>query len=174
MSIDCFRMAGPPDAPLLAQLVNAAYRPVGGTAGWTHESGLVAGCRIHADQVAALISQADSVVWLGLRGSEIVACVHVEKDRHAARIGMLAVKPELQGAGAGKQMLARAEDHARTAWHPEKFSMTVLSSRPELLSFYFRRGYRRSGSVLDYPLHAGTGTPINAGLKMEVLEKQTV
>jgi ribosomal protein S18 acetylase RimI-like enzyme len=171
MSMDSMRVAAPPDVPLLTQLVNAAYRPDCGTAGWTHESGLVAGERVHAHQVTALISKADSVVLLGLRGPEVVACVHVEKDGHRAHIGMLAVKPELQRAGFGKQMLAGAEDHARKVWGSEKFSMTVLSSRPELFSFYLRRGYRKTGTILDYPLGAGTGAPKNAGLTMEVLEK---
>lgn len=171
MSLISLRAAAKPDAPLLAQLVNEAYRPGRGTAGWTHESGLIDGDRIDADRVAALISKPHSVVLLGLQGREIVACVHVEKDGRDAHVGMLAVKPEGQGVGAGKQMLASAEVYARKVWGSEKFLMTVLSSRPELLSFYFRRGYRRTGMVVDYPDGTGTGTPKSAGLIMAVLEK---
>lgn len=169
MNLISLRAAAKPDAPLLAQLVNEAYRPGGGTTGWTHESGLIDGDRIDADRVTTLISKPHSVVLLGLQGREIVACVHVEKAGRDAHIGMLAVKPEVQGVGAGKQMLASAEVYACKVWGSEKCLMTVLSSRPELLSFYFRRGYRRTGMVVDYPV--GTGTPKNAGLIMAVLEK---
>ncbi len=40
-----------------------------------------------------------------------------------------------------------------------------------LISFYLRRGYLQTGFVMDYPLSAGAGTPKQAELKVEVLEK---
>lgn len=171
MCIDTLRCARPSDAAAIAELVNAAYRPGNNSAGWTHESELIDGGRISAGQVAEIMARPDSIIWLGLRGTAISACVHVEKDGDHSRIGMLAVHPELQGAGAGTRMLSHAEQHADAVWSSRKFLMTVLSSRTELVSFYLRRGYRKTGAVMDYPLSAGTGTPRQAGLRIETLEK---
>jgi hypothetical protein len=51
--------------------------------------------------------------------------------------------------------------------------MAVVSSRSELIAFYLRRGYQKTGVVQDYPLSAGVGTPKFSGLKIEVLEKRS-
>ncbi|HEX5393106.1 MAG TPA: GNAT family N-acetyltransferase [Rhodocyclaceae bacterium] len=169
--IDAFRQARGEDAVAIAALVNRAYRPSPDAAGWTHEAELVAGERTDAAQVAGLMETPGAAVLLGLQGDKIVACVLVEKDGDAGYIGMLAVDPSLQGTGGGKQMLARAEDHARTAFGAERFVMVVLSSRTELIAFYLRRGYRRTGVTADYPLDAGVGVPKRGDLRIETLEK---
>lgn len=103
-----------------------------------------------------------------------MACVHVEKDGSDGHIGMLAVSPILQGVGAGKLMLAHAERYASANFSSEKFIMVVVSSRSELISFYLRRGYQKTDTVMDYPLSAGVGIPKHAGLKIEVLEKRSL
>jgi ribosomal protein S18 acetylase RimI-like enzyme len=77
----------------------------------------------------------------------------------------------LQGTGVGKQMLAHAEKYAREEFGSVRFIMVVVSSRPELIAFYLRRGYQRTGDLMDYPLSAGAGTPKHTGLKIETLEK---
>ena len=171
--MDTFRTANKSDAEAIAQLVNKAYRPETGAVGWTHESDLVSGNRTSVVQVAEVLSKPDSVILVGLKGSEIVACVHVEKDGSYCHIGMLAVNPKLQGAGAGKQMLAHAERYANENFGSEKFIMVVVSSRSELIAFYLRRGYRRTGTVQGYPLSAGVGTPKLSNLKTEVFEKRS-
>jgi len=135
-----FRTAAIEDAGAIAQLVNEAYRPESGARGWTHEAKLVAGNRTHADQVQALIAKKNSVILLGLDDQAMVACVHIEKAGSDTHIGMLAVRPNLQGTGAGKNMLAYAEDYATRHFRAEKFVMVVVSSRKELLAFYLRRG----------------------------------
>ncbi|MHB9103371.1 MAG: GNAT family N-acetyltransferase [Sulfuricella sp.] len=173
MSIDTFRTASKSDAEAIAQLVNKAYRPETGSAGWTHESDLVSGNRTSAGQVSEIMSKPDSVILVGLKDSEIVACVHVEKDGSNSHIGMLAVNPKLQGAGAGKQMLAHAERYVNESFGSEKFIMAVVSSRSELIAFYLRRGYQKTGTVQDYPLSAGIGTPKFSDLKTEALEKRS-
>ena len=173
MSMDTFRIANKSDAEAIAQLVNKAYRPETVAAGWTHESDLVSGNRTSVGQVGEVILKPDSVIFVGLKGSEIVACVHVKKDGSYCHIGMLAVNPRLQGQGAGKQMLAHAERYANENFCSEKFIMVVVSSRSELIAFYLRRGYRKTGTVQDYPLSAGVGTPKFTNLKTEVLEKRS-
>ena len=84
---------------------------------------------------------------------------------------MLAVNPALQGAGAGKQILTQAEKYALEVFGAVKFMVVVVSSRSELISFYLRRGYQQTGSIMDYPVSQGVGVPKNPILKIEVLEK---
>lgn len=166
-----FRTATTEDASAIAQLVNEAYRPEPGARGWTHEAELVAGNRTNAGQVQALIAKKSSVILLGLHDQDMVACVHLEKEGNDTHIGMLAVRPGLQGTGAGKNMLAYAEDYASHHFHAEKFVMVVVSLRKELLAFYLRRGYQQTGIVTPYPLDAEAGVPKLADLKIEVLHK---
>jgi ribosomal protein S18 acetylase RimI-like enzyme len=168
-----FRTAKLNDTHLIAHLVNEAYRPAPGKCGWTHEAALVSGDRTNAAQVVGAISRDDSVILIGQVESEIMACVHIEKDGRNAYIGMLAVRPDRQCTGAGKEILAEAEHYATTHFQPEKFIMNVISSRTELVSFYERRGYRKTGDVTDYPLSAGVGIPKYSGLKVESLEKRS-
>ncbi len=170
MEIDTFRSARPDDAEAIAQLVNQAFRPRAGIAGWTHEAHLVAGDRIDPARVRQIVAAEDCVLLLGMAGTEIVACVQLERAGTRVSIGMLAVAPDCQGGGLGKAMLAHAEAHAVQRWQVEKFVMRVLPARAELLAFYLRRGYRRSGEVSDYPVNAA-GVPLQPELKIETLEK---
>ena len=104
---------------------------------------------------------------------EIVACVHVQADGpDAAGIGMLASEPRLQAQGLGKQMLQHAEQFAVQQLGARILRMSVLSSRPELLAFYERRGYQRTGELESYPLTAGVGQPLRADLHLLMLEKR--
>jgi ribosomal protein S18 acetylase RimI-like enzyme len=169
--IDGFRKARKSDIETIVQLVNKAYRPKLESRGWTDESDIVSGERINAVQVTDAISKEYSAILLGFKDSEVVACVHVEKDGNNCHIGLFAVNPILQGSGCGKQMLDHAERYANENFSSEKFIMFVVSSRNELISFYLRRGYQKTGEIMDYPISAGVGTPKYADLKIEILEK---
>lgn len=169
--VGTLRAAGSADAMAIADLVNRAYRPEAGEAGWTHESGLVSGLRTSPDQVEAALARPQSVILVVAGTAGIVACVHVEKSGVAASIGMLAVAPARQGQGLGDRMLAEAERHAVRMFGVAKLTMTVVAPRAELLAFYERRGYRKTGVVAAYPAAQGVGTPLTPGLTIETLEK---
>lgn len=171
MNRDEIRAAEVADAEAIAQLVNQAYRPDTGAVGWTHEAHWVSGCRISVDQVMDLLLKPDSTILLKIVNSAIIACVHIEKHGGISDIGMLAVNPALQATGIGKQMLAYAEHYARTEYGAEKFAMLVVSSRIELIAFYQRRGYQKTGVLMDYPMTAGVGIPKYSGMTIEMLEK---
>ncbi|TAK91075.1 MAG: GNAT family N-acetyltransferase [Burkholderiaceae bacterium] len=155
-----FREAVAADAEAIAQLVNRAYRPALNSAGWTHESSLVSGKRINPTQVTDAMGKADAAILLGYNHAEITACVHVEKHDLVSHIGMLAVAPELQGLGTGKQMLAYAEEYSRKHFAVEKFVIFVLSARAELIAFYQRRGYRKTGITQAYPVKPPKSVPL--------------
>ena len=171
MNVDTLRLANASDAPAIAELVNKAYRPEPGAAGWTDESHLLSGERISAIQVGEVVARRDSVILLGLKDSTIVACVHVEKQDANSQIGMLAVHPRLQNAGIGKQMLAQAERHAIERFGAKRFLLRVVTGRPDLVAYYQRRGYQPTGLAIDFPLAGGVGIPKVPDLKIELLEK---
>lgn len=154
----------------IAALVNKAYRPAPNEGGWTHESALVAGDRTSPQQVESLFT-ADSLVLVVKRENEIVACVHVVREGQDCWIGMLATLPSEQNTGLGKRMLMAAEAFAVERFSPKRLMMSVLSSRPELLSFYQRRGYELTGQVGRYPKEASVGTPLLAELQVLELRK---
>jgi ribosomal protein S18 acetylase RimI-like enzyme len=64
---------------------------------------------------------------------------------------MLSVSPELQGGGLGRTLIAAAEDHARTDWGATAMEMTVIERRAELIAWYERVGYRRTGELRPFP-----------------------
>ncbi|MGR9014582.1 MAG: GNAT family N-acetyltransferase, partial [Gammaproteobacteria bacterium] len=86
-------------------------------------------------------------------------------------LGMLAVSPPLQGKGIGKQLLLAAEQAAQELWAVNKSVMTVVSCRNELIAYYQRRGYRRTGVSKAFPVNPELWTPKVADLRLEILEK---
>ena len=167
-----FRIADKNDSEEIANLVNKAYRPGKNNAGWTHESNLLAGERISAEQVASLFCDKSNVLLL-CTDSKIVACVHVQGGDLNAYIGMLATDPAMQAKGVGKQMLKHAERYAAEAFGNSVFKMSVLSFRPELLDFYERRGYTPTGEIESFPVSAGVGEPIIDGIQILSLIKHS-
>ncbi len=165
------REATPSDAEQIASLVNQAYRPEPGASGWTHESGLVSGQRISAEQVIGAMRGSHAVLLVAQEGESLLGCVHVENAAPWCHIGMLATLPSLQNRGLGKKLLAAAEDLAVSRHGAQGFKMSVLSSRPELLAYYERRGYRLTGLAHPYPVEAGVGQPLNANLQVLELIK---
>jgi len=165
------RVASKPDANEIATMVNRAYRPPLHEQGWTHEASLVAGERTTFEQVLSLFAP-QSLILVLCHGAAIVACVHVQSDDSGVYIGMLATEPSLQAQGLGKQMLSHAEQYATAHFNATVFRMSVLSSRAELIAFYERRGYARTGEVEGYPVSTGVGQPLVEGLQVEALVKR--
>lgn len=165
-----FRQATPDDADEIAILVNSAYRPGATQRGWTHESDLIEGDRISAEQLRGQLD-AGAIILLWINEEAIVACVQVTAHDGYADIGMLATAPSQQAQGVGKRMLQRAEEYARAQCGALRYRMFVLSSRPELLAFYERRGYQRADAIAPYPTDAGVGRPKVEDLQLFTLHK---
>lgn len=166
-----FRPAALADVAHIVALVNSAYRGESSRAGWTTEADLLAGQRTDADEIHTLINAADSVILLALQAGEIIGTVHLQRDADAASMGMLVIKPGLQGAGLGKKLMQAAEASAHKMWGVGKMRMVVITLRHELIAFYERRGYRRTGKLKEFPQDVKFGIPKAAGLQIELLEK---
>lgn len=159
------------DAEYIAHLINCAYRGETSRAGWTTEDDLVAGARTDSDEIRGLIGRDDSLILLCLRCGIIVGSVYLQRRGEAGYLGMLVVDPDLQGAGIGKQLMTAAETLVRAEWGCATITMTVISVREELIAFYERRGYRRTGETHPFPARIGASMPKIHGLEFAVLEK---
>jgi ribosomal protein S18 acetylase RimI-like enzyme len=106
------------------------------------------------------------------RGDELLGCAHVAIEEGAGYFGMFSVSPTLQGSGIGKLLLAEAERVVREDWGVVAMRMTVIDVRDELIAFYERRGYRRTGILKPFPYgDERFGQPKRDDLRFEVLEK---
>lgn len=166
-----FRPARVEEAEAVAALVNSAYRGEESRAGWTTEADFLEGRRTDSWEIRGLIERPESLVLLCERDGETVGCVHLRREGDAAYLGMLVVKPALQTAGIGKELMAESERFVRREWGARAITMSVLTLRPELIAFYERRGYRRTGRRIPFP-PVSLSTPLVGGLEFEVLEKR--
>lgn len=165
-----FRLAGVDDAPRIAALINAAYRGDSSRAGWTTEADLLDGPRTNAAEIRALVEATDSMILLALHDADLVGSVHLQRRGAAGYLGMFVVRPGLQGAGTGKRLMHAGEARAREAWGISTMTMTVITLRPELIAFYERRGYARTGEIRPFPVEHAQNARV-AGIELAVLEK---
>lgn len=170
-----FRDATDTDVDALVALVESAYRGDASRAGWTTEADILDGRRTDPEGVLEVIKSPDSRLLTVEQGGRIVACCQLEHRGDHAYFGMFAVSPTLQGAGLGKTVIAEAERLARAAWGVTEMHMTVISVRHDLIAWYERRGYRRTGKMSPFPYgDERFGIPQRADLQFELLVKPLV
>ncbi|MGH8086462.1 MAG: GNAT family N-acetyltransferase [Lysobacter sp.] len=168
-----FRDATVADIPVLAALVTRAYRGDTSRVGWTTEADVLDGNRIDANVLRHDIERDRSRVILLERDGTVLSCAHVCEDAGAGYFGMFAVEPGLQGGGIGKRVIDEAERIVREQWRLPVMRMTVIDVRAELIAFYQRRGYHRTGIFKPFPYgDERFGIPRRDDLRFEVLEKE--
>ncbi|MFF9479329.1 GNAT family N-acetyltransferase [Streptomyces sp. NPDC014733] len=167
-----FRSATDDDIPALVALIESAYRGDASRAGWTTEAHLLEGRRTDSEGVAAVVHQEGSRLLVAERDGEPIACCQLENRGDHAYFGMFAVRPTLQGGGLGKVIIAEAERAVRAEWGAEEMRMTVIRQRTELIAWYERRGYRRTGVLSPFPYgDERFGIPQRDDLAFELLVK---
>ncbi|MET7377284.1 N-acetyltransferase [Streptomyces sp. NPDC005526] len=168
-----FRDATDADVDTLVALIESAYRGDASRAGWTTEADILQGQRTDPEGVLAVVKSPDSRLLTVERDGRVVACCQLERRGAHAYFGMFAVSPELQGAGLGKVILAEAERQARLTWGAREMHMTVISVREDLIAWYERRGYRRTGIMTPFPYgDERFGIPQREDLQFELLVKE--
>lgn len=164
------RVAEPADADSLLALVHSAYRGPSGREGWTSEADLIDGPRTTRALLAADL--ADPSITILVAG-DVLGCASVTHEAGAstASFGLFAVRPDLQRGGVGSALLRAAEDHARQRG-ADTMEMCVIDRRAELIAWYERRGYARTGESRPFPYGAeGVGEPRDGDFRFAVLEK---
>ncbi|KAF4952287.1 hypothetical protein FSARC_12693 [Fusarium sarcochroum] len=187
-----FRPATPADIPPLLSLIVSAYRGPSSRAGWTTEADLLADERISAETLHSKITDPSGVVLLAFTSTpsstgtstpeyefdvdsdpRLVACCEIlQKSDDRAYFGLFAVSPKLQAGGIGRQVLQRAEDHAKKEWGTKIMTMHVIWTRAELIAWYIRRGYSRTGEKSPFPYaELVNGKALRDDLYFDHLEK---
>ncbi|MGW2962603.1 GNAT family N-acetyltransferase [Streptomyces sp. NPDC001220] len=170
-----FRDATDADVDALVALIESAYRGDASRAGWTTEADILEGQRTDPEGVLEVIKASDGTLLTVERDGRVVACCQLERRGTHAYFGMFAVSPALQGAGLGKVVIAEAERRARQDWGATEMHMTVISVRDDLIGWYERRGYRRTGKMTPFPYgDERFGIPQRADLQFELLVKPLV
>lgn len=179
------RPATTADAPAVVDLVQDAYRGQGGQGRWTTEAHLVRGHRTTRAEVEGHIAADRSVVLVAEDAIGLLACCHIKAlpaggpgadgagaEGGRAYFGMFAVRPASQGGGVGRAVVAQSEEWARDRWGASSMEMQVIDGREELLAWYDRLGYRRTGRTIPFPVDNEDDVPLVAGLRFVVLEKR--
>ncbi len=170
-----FRAAGAEDVPAVVELVESAYRGDASRAGWTTEADFLDGRRTGPDEIQAILSGKQSQLLLAEDDHGMLGCAHVAVEEGAGYLGMFSVDPRRQGRGVGSLLLAEAERIVREQWGCAAMRMTVIDIRDDLIPYYERRGYRRTGIKKPFPYgDARFGLPKRDDLRFEVLEKPLV
>jgi ribosomal protein S18 acetylase RimI-like enzyme len=167
------RLSTVDDVPALVALVNSAYRGDSSRAGWTTEADLLGGIRIDAARLKTAVSTPGQAILVNEADGEIIACVHLQRTGETAYLGMLTTKPVRQGSGVGRKMIAAAERWVASEWGSREMHMTVLVQREELLAWYYRCGYERTGERKPFPYgDERWGLPTRSDLAFYVLRKR--
>lgn len=159
------------DIPVLVPLINSAYRGEGSKKGWTTEADLLEGeIRTDIPYLTSLLSNPDAAVLKYINDEGLVTgCVYLEKFPRGIYLGMLTVSPERQAGGIGKKLLAAAENFAKENKCAGIF-MNVISIRQELIAWYERHGYKKTGETNSFPADNKFGTPTQS-LEFIIMEK---
>jgi N-acetylglutamate synthase-like GNAT family acetyltransferase len=167
------RMAAQDDVPALHALVEAAYRGDTARRGWTHEADLLGGQRTDTEKLEEQVAAPGSAILMAESGGRVLGCVHVEaKPGALAYLGLLSVHPDVQASGLGGRLITAAEHYAEQTFGAGTMEMTVIRRRPELIAYYERRGYRRTGEERPFPLDdLRFGIPTTRDLAFVVLAK---
>ena len=165
------------DVPRIVELMNRAYRGVGGgAASWSAEQAYIAGNRtteaLLREDVAANPA-ATLLKWVDTPDGPTRGCVWLEPLAGGAwYLGSLCVDPAQQNAGEGRRLLAAAEAWARERG-AARVRMTVVNVRDTLIAWYVRRGYVPTGENAPFPYGDDRfGTPLRDDLAFVVLEKE--
>lgn len=168
-----FRTAVVADVDRIVSLVESAYRGDASRGGWTTEADLLDGRRTDAADVTASVTGAGCRMVVAEQDGELVACCQVQHKGTHAYFGMFAVSPKAQGGGLGRLVLAEAERIAREELGLDSLQMTVIRQREDLIAWYVRRGYTRTGETRPFPYgEVRFGLPRRDDLEFEVLVKE--
>jgi ribosomal protein S18 acetylase RimI-like enzyme len=158
------------DTAALNVLVNSAYRGERSKKGWTTEADLLAGNRIDEETIAGYLNTPGvTILKYTDDNGDIKGSVYLENKGNKLYLGMLSVDPDMQAGGIGRFLLHEAEVFAQ-GLDLQVISITVISTRAELIAWYQRRGYKATGEIQPFHAEEKFGIPHNP-IELMVMEK---
>lgn len=170
------RRANELDVSKLNVLVNSAYRGESSKKGWTTEADFLGGQRIDEARLRALLLEPKTAILCLVDDADnVFGCVCLEgfedKKGQGCYLGMLTVKPTAQTGGLGKTLMSEAENFARASG-AKRMTLSVIQIREELMAWYERRGYRKTGEIAPFPYgDVRFGEPRRDDLQFVTFEK---
>jgi GNAT superfamily N-acetyltransferase len=129
------RTAGTADVPRIVALLNAAF---------AMERDFVDRDRTSAAEIAHYLASGTFLVVEG-DGGTLASCMYLEQRDDRLYLGMLAVSPQQQGRGLGRQMMAAAERQA-VSLGCGAIDIRIVDRRTELPPFYRSLGFVDNGT----------------------------
>lgn len=160
------------DIPAIATLINSAYRGEASKKGWTTEADLlVGGLRTDIPTLTDLLNKPQSVILKYISKENIIlGSVFLEVQERGLYLGMLSVSPLHQAEGVGKQLMLEAENYAKEN-NCSCIFMNVISIRHELIAWYERQGYCKTGEMKPLLIDKRFGVPAQP-LEFAMMEKR--
>ncbi len=161
------------DLQNISELVNSAYRGDSSRKGWTTEADLLGGQRIDTQMLQEQLKNKNEHILVARfkDQKEIIGCVAIALEAPTKiYIGMVTVDPNIQAQGIGRQLLAAAENFGQSQNCSSSY-MTVIHKRTSLIEWYERRGYKKTGDVVQFPEGPQFGIPQTKDLHLIVLSK---
>jgi ribosomal protein S18 acetylase RimI-like enzyme len=159
------------DVSGLVALMNSAYRGEESKKGWTSEADLLLGEKRTDETIVSKLMKNPDAVFLKYTNDvgKTEGCVFLRKEERRLYLGMLCVSPLAQANGIGKQLMNKAEEYARQV-NCVSVYMSVISIRHELINWYERKGYLKTGETTPFPVDERFGIPTQL-LEFVLLEK---
>ncbi|KAB5546813.1 putative GNAT family acetyltransferase [Coniochaeta sp. 2T2.1] len=147
-----FRAATAPEASRIHQLVESAFRAEDSRPQWTADMSLGRSFRLDIQHITTPIENPDGAVLVACdQDNNLIASVQVSKrTEDLARIALLAVDENHQRSGIGHRLLDYAEEYCRNTWGVDRMGLNALSTREELILWYTRCGYQKTGEVTPF------------------------
>jgi GNAT superfamily N-acetyltransferase len=169
------QIAAEGDLAEIVDLANRAYRGTGASVGWTVETDFIEGERTSMPRLGedlAAHPHARLLMWRAECDGSLLGSVWLEPLEDAVwYLGLLNVRPELQGRQLGRRLLAAAEREAKDHG-ARRIRISVLNVRDTLIAWYERRGYVRTGETKAFPYgDERFGRPLRDDLGFVILEK---
>lgn len=176
------REATTADVPAVVDLVESAYRGDASRGGWTTEADLLEGQRTDVQGITGIVQDPASVLLLAEEpagpdpqdGVALLGCCELRRVGTDAYFGTFAVRPARQGRGTGRALLAHADAFAVSRFGAQALEMTVIAQRTDLIAYYERSGFVRTGERRPFPYgDPRFGVPRRDDLEFVVLRRPT-
>ncbi|KAF4446176.1 hypothetical protein F53441_10152 [Fusarium austroafricanum] len=149
-----FRVATTDDAPRLHDIIHAAFRFTDAHIDWVGSPELAKTFTIDISTITGRITSPDGVFLIASATPDgpAIGCVNVfRKTPGYGRVALLAVDPTLQRGGMGLKILQYGEEYLTRELGVGKIGLNALVTRKELLKWYEKQGYVRTGEVTKLP-----------------------